>query len=282
MTALFTLLAALLQASSFTLDKAILNIRRVNYRTYVAISFPLLFLVDLVAFSIFLPPIRISLLTGHLGLILYATLGIATVTNLLFYRALAHDHLSEMQTVSLIAQAPIIITAGVLFTDERNLALIIPALIASLALVWSHWEGHRLVFKRGTLPYILWILVTAPLMAAWAKVLLTHWHPITLITIRHGIMALVLGPWYFARKTPVPRRAWTFLLLTNVLSAVASILYFTSYQRLGIIYTVLLFSLEPLLVYFFSLLFLREPFIKKKFVAFLVVILSIVIAQLMR
>ena len=48
-----------------------------------------------------------------------------------------------------------------------------------------------------------------------------------------------------------------------------------------LVYTMLIFSLQPLLVYFASLFFLKEPFHWKKFVAFIVVLASIAAAQIM-
>ena len=45
MNALLPLLAAFLQASSLTLDKAILSIRRMSYQTYIGFSFPLTFFI---------------------------------------------------------------------------------------------------------------------------------------------------------------------------------------------------------------------------------------------
>lgn len=280
--AAFPLLAAVLQASSFTLDKAILNIRRINYRTYVAISFPMLLVIDLAIFAIFKPPLDWSLFTGRLGALLFATIGVLIGTNLLYYRALKDDHLSEIQTVGLIAQVPVVIVTGILFADERNFVVIIPALVASLALVWSHWEHHRLAIRAHTLPFILWIFVTAPVMAAMAKLLLAHWHPISLELVRDGSTALVLGPLFASSVRLASPRSWFLLVATNVLSACAWILYFLGYQRLGVVYTVLLFSLQPLLVYLFSLIFLGEPLVKKKFIAFLIVLASIAAAQAMR
>jgi drug/metabolite transporter (DMT)-like permease len=63
------------------------------------------------------------------------------------------------------------------------------------------------------------------------------------------------------------------------LTSVAWILFYFSYQRSGIIYTILIFSLQPLLVYLASVFFLKESLYWKKAVAFIVVLLSIAVAQ---
>ena len=144
MNFLFPILAAILQAGSFTIDKVVLSIRRVNFKTYTGISFPLIFLITLVIFFIFRPPLSFDLLAGNLWWLLLISVGMTIVTNLIFYRALDDDKLGEIQTLDLLHAIPIIIFASIFFADERNFFVVIPALIASSAVIWSHWEHHHL------------------------------------------------------------------------------------------------------------------------------------------
>jgi drug/metabolite transporter (DMT)-like permease len=81
----------------------------------------------------------------------------------------------------------------------------------------------------------------------------------------------------YAQK--VSFKAFSLLVATNILTSIAWILFYFSYQRSGIIYTILVFSLQPLLVYLASTFFLKEPFHWKKAAAFAIVLLSIGIAQ---
>lgn len=279
---LYPVFSAILQASSFTLDKVILSIRRINYKTYTAISFPLLFLIDLVIFLIIRPPLDMSLFLGRQGLLLAVTIVLIIGTNLFYYRALKDDYLSELQPISLLNEVPILIVTSLLFTDERNFFILIPALVASLAVVWSHWNHHHMVIKKHTLPFLIWLMVAAPIMAVLGKMLLVSWHPVSLELVRDGAMALVLGPIFASSVKKVSSRAWLLLLATNILSACGWILFFTSYKLSGVVYTVLIFSLQPLLVYFASVVFLKEPFVKKKFIGFIIVLISIATAQFLK
>ncbi|MBT9167771.1 MAG: hypothetical protein DDT19_01113 [Syntrophomonadaceae bacterium] len=90
------------------------------------------------------------------------------------------------------------------------------------------------------------------------------------------ILALV-----FLESQKVSLKAFSLLVLTNILTTIAWILFYFSYQKSGIIYTILIFSLQPLLVYFASVFFLKEPLHFKKTIAFFVVLFSIVVAQVM-
>jgi drug/metabolite transporter (DMT)-like permease len=280
MNFIFPILAAILQANSLTLDKTILSIKRVNFKNYTGVSFPLIFFITLVIFLIFRPPLSLNLLTGNLWWLLFVSIGINIVTNLVFYRALGDDKLSEIQTLDLLHIIPIIIFSSIIFTDERNFAVIIPALVASVAIIWSHLENRHFKIAKRTLPFLLWSLSAASVGAIISKILLASWNPISLELVRSGVMALILGSLFSKQIKKIPSKAFWFLLATNISSSVAWILYYFSYQRSGIIYTVLIFSLQPLLVYFASVFFLKERLRWKKTVAFFVVLLSIAAAQI--
>lgn len=282
MNFLFPLFAAILQAGSITLDKVVLSIRRVNFKTYTGVSFPLIFLITLVLFLIFRPPLSLDLLAGNLWWLLLVLIVMTILTNLIFYRALDDDKLGEIQTLNLLQAIPIIIFASIFFTDERNYSVIIPALIAALAVIWSHWEHHHFKIAKHTLPLLIWSLSTAPIGASISKILLTSWNPISLELVRSGAVALILGPLFVKYAQKISLKAFLLLVATNILTSVALILFYFSYQRSGIVYTMLVFSFQPLLVYLASVFFIKEPIHWKKATAFAIVLLSIGIAQIIR
>ena len=281
MSFLFPILAAVLQAVSFTLDKVVLSLKRVNFRTYTGISFPLIFLITLVIFLIFRPPLSLEFFQGKFLWLIVLSAALTIVTNLIFYRALDADKLGEIETLGLLSAVPVIIFSSIIFADERNFFVLIPALAASSALVWSHWERHHFKMAKRTFPYFLWSLASAPIGAAVSKMILSLWNPISYRLVTDGLVAAVLGPLFYKQERQVSLQGLGLLIATNLLSTIAWILYYFSYQRLGIVYTVLIFSLQPLLVYFASLFFLKEPFHWKKFTAFIIVLGSIVVAQIM-
>lgn len=280
MNFLFPILSAVLQSSSFTLDKVILSIKRVNFKTYTGASFPLMFFITLVIFLIFRPPISMDLFVGNLLLLLLISIGMTVVTNLIFYRALDDDQLGEIQTLDLLRNIPIIIFSSLIFSDERNFAVIVPAIIASVAVIWSHWEHHRFKIAKNTLPFLIWSLSTAVVGAPISKILLVSWNPISLEFVRSGVMALIFGLLFYKFVGKISFKTFLLLLTTNILTSIAWILYYFSYQRSGIIYTVLIFSIQPLLVYVASVFFLKEQVQLKKVVAFAIVLLSIGITQI--
>ena len=280
MSLLFPLIASVLQAAAFTLDKVTLSIKKVNYKTYNGISFPLIFLFTLIAFLIFKPALNFDLLSGHYLALMIALLIIVALGNLIFYRALKSDQLSEIQTISLVKQIPLILFASIFFIDERNFFLITLALLAALSVIWSHWEKHHFHIAKKTLPFLIWNLIMTPIGAIILKILLESWHPISLQLVIDGVIAIVFIALFFKNIKSVPRKALPLLFTLNLLTSIASILYLFSFQALGIVQTVLIFSIQPLLVYFSSVFFLKEKFDKKKFTAFAIILVAIVVSQI--
>lgn len=280
----FTLLitAAILQAGSFALDKAILNLRKVDYRRYTLLSFPLIAILTGIGWCIIRPGTPLAALTtGIMPWILLGTALAQIISNILFYRALQNDTLNEIQLWSMFQRVPIIIVAGFLFADERNWFVLTLAIIAALAVVWSHTNHHRLVIRKRTAPYILWILLWAPIGAALSKIILRSLDPVTMELARSIPIALVFLLLYHSAARPIGARSWIYLLVTNLLTTTAWLLYYYGYQQLGIVRTILVFSIQPLLVYLGSLVLFRERFIVKRFIGFVVVLGSIIAAHLL-
>lgn len=280
MNSLIPIAAAVLQASSFTLDKIILSLRRVGYKTYLGVSFPMLFFSAFILFLVFHPQLNPNLFEGRYAWMLAASIGITALSNILYYRALESDHLTELQTINLLRSVPIIVFSSIFFADERNPIFIFAALIAAGAIIWSHWERGRFTFARHTVPFLVWTACVVPVGIALLKLLLAVWDPVAFLFVHDGAIALVFWFLFSPAIRHAPRSAYGFLFLTNFLSMVAWVLFFVSYQRSGIVYTTLLFSLEPLIVYFAAVLFLQEKLETKKALAFCIVLATIVFANI--
>ncbi len=279
MSLIFPVGAAILQAASYTLDKVVLSVKKITYKTYVGLSFPLIFLITLLIFFIFKPPLSLSLLSGKFFYLILFSVVLTIITNLIFYRALDAEKLSEIETLSLTGNITLIIFTSFIFASERNPLVIFLALIASSSVIWSHWRKDHLQIAKKTKLYLLWTLLISPFGAIIIKIILTAWNPISFELVRTGLVALILGPLFLRYEKKASLKAFLLLIATNALTTIAWIFYFFSFQKLGIIQTVLIFSLQPLLVYFASIFLLKEKFHWKKFTSFFIILVSIVISR---
>lgn len=272
-------IGALLSAGASVADKILLGGKGITYKNYSTISFLAALFVAGLAFIIVRPPLTAELFQSYPGFLLIFTTATILASNLLYYHALKHDFLTEMEVVNLLAYVPIILFSFALFADERNLSVLFAALVASAAVIWSHWDkGHALV-RKGTKPYLWWILTIGPLEAAAFKEIFTAWDPIALQFFRELIIVPILGFAYAETLRRVSPRSFITIFFTGGIFTLGSILFFISYERLGIIHTTLIFTIQPLLIYIGALLLLKEPFHRKKFIAFLIVLASIAAAQ---
>ena len=187
-----------------------------------------------------------------------------------------------MQILDLLRVLPVIIFSGLVFADERQPAILVPALVATMAVVWSHWERHHFAIARSTLPFFIWSLSIAPVSAAIAKILLQTWNPISLHLVIGGVLAVLFIFAFQKHIMAASPQAIRYLIVTNILTTTAWILFYFGYQQLGIVHTLLLFSLQPFLVYLASIFILKERPSWKRTIAFAVVLVSIGIAEWMR
>lgn len=279
---LVPLAAAVFQAGSLALDKTVLSLERVSYKTYAGLGLPLYFLVVMGYFILFDPPFTASLFHGRLLWMMIGLVAVTVASNLLYYRALDGDRLTEMEMLTLLQSVPVVLATSLVFASERQPELIGLALVVLGAVLWSHWERRHFRMHRRTLQYVLASLLLAPASAITIKTLLAVWHPITLELVRSGGLALAMSLGFLtsgmARRI-APGAFW-LLVLTNVLSATGWILFYTSVARFGLIYSILLFSIHPLLVYAASLLLLNERPEWKKNVAFVIVLAAVTTAQM--
>ncbi len=275
MNLIFPVLAAVLQASSATLDKFILSLKRVEFPHYIGVSFPLIFLITLGIFLVSRVGFPTEGFSGFWLILLALSIVSLVILNILFYRALDADYLSVIEPISLVSKVPTILLAALIFSGERNIIVIIFGIIAVLTVLWTNTEKGHLNFAKFSKPFFLYKLAVAPFGAVISLKLLQIWNPIALQMIKNGFAALVMLFLFWHSLKSVPRKSFPFLLITNILTSVAWILYYFSFQRLGIVQTVLIFSIQPFLVYFFALIFLKEKFKKKSFIAFIIVLICI-------
>jgi len=203
-------------------------------------------------------------------------------TNAFYYRALDGDGLGEVAMLDLLRNLPVIVFSALLFSDERNAAVLVLACVATAALIWSHWEHHNFKIRKRTRPFLVWTLSVAALGAPLSKIVLATWDPVSFELVRSGFAAILFGGLFFQSARQLTVRSFALLMLTNGLTTVAWILYFFSFQKFGIVMTVLLFSLQPLLVYAASIVLLKEKIQPRKMLAFAVILLSISVSLALR
>ena len=276
----FPIGASVFQAFSLSVDKAILSLKKVSSRAYLGVSFPVTALITFFIFLIFRPELSLEMFSGKYFWLILFSITLTLGSNLLFYKALRSDYLIELQTIDLLKNIPVIILASIVFSDERNFLIVFLALIAVFSLVWAHWEkGHFRIAKK-TMPFAFWVFFVSPVNMIIAREILKTWSPISFQLVINGSIGLLFLYSFSKDVKKINKSVIPWFLVTNFLTTVAWILYFFSYQISGIVFTVLVFSIQPFLVYLISLFFFKEKFNWKKISALLIILITIIISQI--
>lgn len=206
--------------------------------------------------------------TWHLLLILMT---LAVGANLLYFWGLEHEKISEIEPFLLFNPLGAILIAGVFYTDERNWAVWVAVVLASMVLGWTHIKRHRFAFTKGLWAILAFVGLYA-FEAVIIKRLLMIYDPVTLYFIRSvlvfiGLMIVAMPNFRLIK----PHHLAPFGII-GALAVASVVAAYTSYQIRGLAETIFVFTLSPILVYILSVMFLSEKWRLKNVVASIIII----------
>ncbi len=195
-----------------------------------------------------------------------------------FYGALREESLSRYDLLLVLEPLAVMAAVSLVFPQERDPRVWCAGLIACGALYLGHRNHRRVTFDRGERKLLLAILLSTVLVVI-ERYLLTMYSALAfnalyaagiawLFAFRYGAGAYRTGI-RFARELAVT----AFFIVSN------SVLYFYSYQALGVTVTTLVMLLEPVAVAVIAFAILKEP-VKPKLLAAGIVVLAVVAATL--
>ncbi len=277
--AILTALASVSQAGSSTIDKYIVSKQKINYKVYLIISF---FIISILTLPLFLFLGHVKPEASQLFWIILLLIGVIITTgvNIVYYSVLRHEKLSEMQPVLLLAPLFTVILTSIVFKEERNSLVIILAIISSLALLWAHIKKEHFSFHKYLIPLLILSIIISPINAIISKKLLTVYDPFSFEFIRTSLALFVLYIFLHPNFKTLKKKSPKYLIYTNILTTLAGIIVYFSYIKLGIIQTVLIMNLMPMLVYIFAYIFLKEKIYWKNVVAMLIILACVTINQI--
>jgi len=275
---IFPLLATIISAINAVWEKTIYNHKRTRYKTFVFFSFLFAFFIISIFFYPFLGEIKQGAFSFWMIIALLAIILTASLRNVLFYSGFQREGLSEIQPFLVFSPLLTILVASVLYPDERNLYVLALAIFAGLVLILSHLEKKHLKFDKGLVPIMGAVLLEA-VENNITKELLYFYSPTALYTLRIGLVSLVL--FFFLKPTikDMTKKEIGKILLASLMWVLVMIFYYTGFQQLGVVQTVLICMMGPFLVVLGSYTVLKEKRIRKRDIIALVIIIGCVIAS---
>jgi drug/metabolite transporter (DMT)-like permease len=155
---------------------------------------------------------------------------------------------------------------------ESNTKVIIPALIAAAALVFSHVKKHHLRFGKPFLAVLLGSFFYA-LELILSRLILDYYSAVTFYFLRCFFLfvfsLLIFRP---NMKEHIKTKITFQIFLSAALFIAYRVLLYYGYLKLGIISTTLMIILSPVFIYIFSWILLKEKPTWKNIVASVIII----------
>lgn len=271
----------LLGSADTVYEKSFFAKRIGKYRLLVPMLFVFAFLILIIFFVPFLEHSIKSAAFTTIPLILFISMIVmASVRNMLYYYSFQQECLCEIEPFIVFVPLATILLAGLVYPDERSHpAILVLAIIASCALVFSHIKKKHLVFHKALIPMFAVIVLSAAENII-TKELLVNFSPIALYTVRSFFIALLLISTVRPSFKELTRNDVKNLFIISFLWVFTMIFYYYAYQKVGVVYTELINTLSPVLIILGSYLFLKDRAVTKRNIAALVIIIiCVVIAQ---
>jgi drug/metabolite transporter (DMT)-like permease len=222
----------------------------------------------------------VSEFEGALGWLL-VTVILACIHNLLFFWGMEHESVSEIEPFLLFAPLGGILITSIFFPSERFTQVYMAIAVASLVLLWSHYQRHRIALSRGILAIIAYIIVSGFELIT-LKHLLMVYSPLTLYLFRCVLILVALTFIVRPRVQLLKVHHLPYLGLLSALVVCSVWATYSAYQIRGVSETLFVFTLSPILVYWLSAVFLKEKWHVRTILASIVIIGLVVWVTLLK
>jgi len=271
------LISAVANAAGLVIDKIILSRERVALRVYLPVLFIFLFAIDVI-FLPFLGRVEWSLARIPQSLFLLILMVIiAIVWNVLYYQDIKEEKLHQHEMLTMLMPLMTVVMAALFFPEELNWRVFWLALIACVTVFWARAERHHFTWDQAAYNMILAVVLMA-LENVIIRELLRVYSPVALYGIRTLMIGLFFAAYFRPRYRQISNRHWKLIALSGLFAITLMIGRFYAFDRLGIVYTILLSVLAPLIAFYASWGILHERIRARVVVASLVILGCVVMA----
>ncbi len=282
---LFPILGALALATGTIVERIVLMKESIKTKQYQGLQF-LAITVIMIPFLLFFWKLDPEAFLLKNLLILLGVVVLSLAANWFTFTSMKWQKLSKLEPAKMTEPLFVILLALLLSylisptIYERNLNAVIPALIAGLALIFSHIKGHH--FKFGK--YFKFALIGSFFFASelvLSKLILDFYSPMTFYFVR-SILVLLGTLIIFKPKMMegLDKKTKFQVAITAAICIVYRIIIYYGYTSIGIIETTLMIMLSPVFIYLFAWKFLKEKLTWKNLVAAGVIICCVLYAVL--
>jgi drug/metabolite transporter (DMT)-like permease len=273
------ILGALALAGGTILEKTILKIKKIDIKFYQTASFFSIFLVCLPLIYFFwrmdAGAFELKNILIFAGIILFSV-----IANFFALYSLKWEKVTNIEPARILEPLFVVLLA-LLFSFfsprfERDIHIIIPAVIASLALVFPHIKKHHLKFNKYFTAAILGSFFFA-LELVLSSFILEFYSVITFYFLRCAFIFVISWIIFKPKLNPLKDKKIPVLIFTTAAIWVGyRLAIYFGYLKYGVIFTTLITLLSTIFVYFIANIFLKERLNWKNIVSSLIIIACVI------
>ena len=265
------------------LERKILKNRKIGIRLYQTASFLSIIIVcaPLLYFFWRMDSQALSLK----NILIFAGVIISAITaNLFVFYSLKWEKVTNLEPARILEPLFTVLLAVVLsfFIEgvyERNIRIIIPAVIAALAILFPHIKKHHFSMNKYIIAAIFGSFFFA-LELVLSKLILQFYSPISFYFIRCGSIFLISLIAFRPNFKSLDRKNSLLIFVTGAVWVIYRVAVYFGYLKYGIVFTTLMIMLGPIIVYGLAKIFLKEKLNWKNIVSAIVVIACVIYATL--
>jgi len=272
----FPILGAVALATGLVIQRTILKKRKINIKLFQSAEFLAITLVLLPFIYFFW---KLDSQAFELGNIILFSLVIifSIAANLFTYYSMKWEKVNNLEPAKILEPLFVILLAIVfsyivsetLF--ERNLKIIIPALIAGAALIFSHIKRDHLYFNKyfiaaifGSFFFALELIIT--------RLILDFYSPTTFYFLRCATIFLISFIAFKPKFSKISKKGKLQILGLGFIWAFYRVIIYYGFLELGVVFTTLMVMLGPIFVYLFAWKFLKEKINWKNILASIIIV----------
>jgi drug/metabolite transporter (DMT)-like permease len=277
-------LGALALSAGTILEKGILKNKKIGIKLYQTVSFFAICLIMLPLLYFFWK-IDYSNAFQLKNILLFAAVIVCAVTaNLFVFYSLKWEKVTNLEPARILEPMFVILLTIILscFIEglgEKNLKIIIPAIIASVALIFPHIKKHHLNFNKYFLAAIAGSFFFA-LELVLSKLILAYYSSISFYFIRCFFIFLISFLIFRPSLKPLNKKNYLLIFITAAIWVVYRIAIYFGYVQYGLIFTTLIIMLSPIFIYILANRFLKEKLNWENIVSSLIIIACVLYATL--
>ena len=272
------ILGALALAVGTILERLVLKKRKVDIKPYQVASFLSIVLVMVPFIYFFWNVDSVALTTKNIIIFLFVVV-FSIVANLLVFYSIKGEKINNLEPAKVL-EPLFVILLSIIFSFfveglyEKNVKIIIPALVSGVVLVLTHFKKDHLTFNRYFIAAIFGSFFFA-LELVISRLILDYYSVLSFYFLRSFSIFLLSFLIFRPKLTGLSAKVKWEIFLTGAVWVAYRLLVYYGYLNIGIVFTTLLLMLAPIFVYAFAHFFLKEKMSWKNFVAAIVIVGSV-------